>query len=108
MLSKLPRLAALSLLAALLALQFWSLRAARQALTIVARLDMVPEWARPHDSSDRYLDEDHYVDYANYVAAFLKRYRPYGLRHVLIWNEPNLRFEGGGRRPEPAAYAALW
>jgi polysaccharide biosynthesis protein PslG len=81
--------------------------AARQGLTVVARLDIVPEWARPRDSSDRYLDEEHYVDYANYVAAFLRRYRPYGLRHVLIWNEPNLGFEWGRRRPDPAAYAAL-
>ena len=81
--------------------------ASRQGLTVIARLDMVPEWARPRDSSDRYLDQEHYVDYANYVVAFLQRYRPYGLRHVIIWNEPNLAFEWGRRRPDPAAYAAL-
>jgi hypothetical protein len=81
--------------------------AAREGLTVVARLDLVPEWARPNDSSDRYLDQEHYVDYANYVAAFLQRYRPYGVRHVIIWNEPNLAFEWGRRRPDPAAYAAL-
>jgi hypothetical protein len=81
--------------------------AARQGLTVVARLDIVPEWARPAGSSDRYLDETHYDDFANYVAAFLKRYRPYGMRHVIIWNEPNLAFEWGRRPPDPAAYAAL-
>src|SRR3954453_24042391 len=81
--------------------------ATRQGLTVVARLDIVPEWARPRDSSDRYLDQEHYVDYANYVAAFLQRYRPYGVRHVLIWNEPNLAFEWGRRAPDPEAYAAL-
>lgn len=81
--------------------------AARQGLTVVARLDIVPEWARPRDSSDRYLDQEHYVDYANYVAAFLTRYRPYGLRHVIIWNEPNLAFEWGRRQPDPAGYTAL-
>src|SRR5262249_5157433 len=81
--------------------------AARQGLTVVARLDIVPEWARPHDSNDRYLDREHYVDYANYVAAFLQRYRPYGVRHVVIWNEPNLAFEWGRRPPDPEAYAAL-
>src|SRR3712207_8799311 len=43
--------------------------AARQGLTVVARLDIVPQWARPHDSSDRYLDEEHYEDYAAYVEA---------------------------------------
>ena len=73
----------------------------------MARLDIVPEWARPRDSSDRYLDQEHYVDYANYVAAFLQRYRPYGVRHVLIWNEPNLAFEWGRRAPDPESYAAL-
>jgi hypothetical protein len=81
--------------------------AARQGLTLVARLDIVPQWARPAGSSDRYLGSDHYVDYANFVAAFLQRYRPYGLRHVIIWNEPNLAFEWGRQRPSAAAYAAL-
>jgi hypothetical protein len=81
--------------------------AARQGLTVVARLDIVPEWARPRDSGDRLLGEDHYVDYADYVVAFAQRYRPYGLRHLLIWNEPNLAFEWGRRKPNPEAYAAL-
>jgi hypothetical protein len=81
--------------------------ARRQGLTVVARLDIVPAWARPRDSSDRYLDADHYEDYASYVVAFLDRYRPQGVRHVIIWNEPNLAFEWGRRRPDPAAYAAL-
>src|ERR671921_379371 len=52
--------------------------ATRQGLAVVARLDIVPEWARPRDSSDRYLDQEHYLDYANFVAAFLQRYQPYG------------------------------
>lgn len=81
--------------------------ATRQGLTLVARLDIVPQWARPAGSSDRLLETKYYVDYANYVAAFLARYRPYGLRHVIIWNEPNLAFEWGRQRPDPAAYAAL-
>jgi polysaccharide biosynthesis protein PslG len=81
--------------------------AERQGLTVVARLDLVPAWARPGGTGDRLLDEDHYDEYAEYVAAFLTRYRPHGVRHVIIWNEPNLAFEWGGRRPDPAAYAAL-
>jgi hypothetical protein len=81
--------------------------ARRQGLTVVARLDVVPQWARPLDTTDRYLDPDHYADYADYVAAFLERYRPQGVRHVIIWNEPNLGIEWGRRRPDPAAYAAL-
>ncbi|HEU5010897.1 MAG TPA: hypothetical protein VFT66_00015 [Roseiflexaceae bacterium] len=81
--------------------------AARQGLQVVARIDIVPQWARPADTNDRYLDPDHYVDYADYVVAFLQRYRPYGVRHVIIWNEPNLDFEWGQRPPDPGAYAAL-
>jgi len=41
------------------------------------------------------------------VVTFLSRYRPEGVRHVIIWNEPNLAFEWGRRPPDPAAYAAL-
>ncbi|HEU4323134.1 MAG TPA: hypothetical protein VFS21_08270 [Roseiflexaceae bacterium] len=81
--------------------------AARQGLTVVARLDIVPQWARPRDTNDRYIAPDRYDDYADYVAAFLRRYRPYGVRHVIIWNEPNLAFEWGQRPPDPGAYAAL-
>lgn len=81
--------------------------ATRQGLTVIARLDIVPQWARPPDSSDRLLEPTFYDDYANYVVAFLQRYRPYGVRHVIIWNEPNLAFEWGRRVPDPAAYADL-
>jgi hypothetical protein len=81
--------------------------AARQGLRVVARLDIVPQWARPRDSNDRYLAPERYADYADYVVAFLQRYRPHGVRHVVIWNEPNLAFEWGQRPPDPGAYAAL-
>jgi len=81
--------------------------ARRQGLTVVARLDLVPAWARPPRTTDRYLDPQHYADYAAYVAAFAERYRPLGVRHLIIWNEPNLRFEWGERPPDPGAYAAL-
>jgi hypothetical protein len=81
--------------------------ARRQGLTVVARLDIVPQWARPPGTSDRYLDPEHYTDYADYVVAFLQRYRPYGVRHIIIWNEPNLAVEWGQRPPNPEAYAAL-
>lgn len=81
--------------------------ARRQGLTVVARLDIVPEWARPARTTDRYLDPEHYQDYANYVAAFAQRYEALGVHHLIIWNEPNLRFEWGERPPDPGAYAAL-
>jgi len=81
--------------------------ARRQGLTVVARLDLVPEWARPAGTTDRYLDPEHYADYAAFAAAFAARYGPQGVRHLIIWNEPNLRFEWGERPPDPGAYAAL-
>jgi hypothetical protein len=81
--------------------------AVRQGLQVIARLDIVPPWARPRNSSDRYLDEAHYADFAGYAAAFLQRYRADGVRHIVVWNEPNLAFEWGRRPPDPAGYAAL-
>jgi hypothetical protein len=81
--------------------------ARRQGLTVVARLDIVPAWARPSGTTDRYLDPQFYEAYAHYVTAFAERYRGLGVRHLMIWNEPNLRFEWGERPPDPGAYAAL-
>jgi polysaccharide biosynthesis protein PslG len=81
--------------------------ARRQGLSVVARLDLVPAWARPPRTTDRHLDPAYYADYAAYVAAFAERYAPLGVRHIIVWNEPNLRFEWGERPPDPGAYAAL-
>lgn len=81
--------------------------ARQQGITVVARLDIVPEWARPARTTDRYIDPEFYDDYANYVAAFAERYRSLGVRHLIIWNEPNLSFEWGERPPDPGAYTAL-
>jgi len=81
--------------------------AQRQGLTVIARLDFVPAWARPANTSDRYLDPDHYAAYADFVVAFAQRYVPQGVQVLQIWNEPNLRFEWGDRAPDPVAYANL-
>ncbi|MBM4412275.1 MAG: hypothetical protein FJ040_02335 [Chloroflexi bacterium] len=81
--------------------------AKQRGIRVIARLDFVPAWARPSTSSDRLLLPDAYDDYVNYVVAFVTRYAPQGIMHISIWNEPNLRFEWGGRPPDPEAYAAL-
>ena len=81
--------------------------ARRRGITVIARLDIVPAWARPSESSDRLLLPDAYPAYAQFVAAFAARYAPLGVHHLLLWNEPNLRFEWGGRNPDPEAYAHL-
>ncbi len=81
-------------------------QAYQQGLTIIARLDVVPDWARPPNSSTRYLDEEHSADFARYAAAFAGRYRD-RVRHIVVWNEPNLSSEWGGRPPDPDAYVTL-
>jgi hypothetical protein len=80
--------------------------ARQQGLQIIARLDIVPEWARAKDATDRRIDPAFYDDFARYAAAFAARYRDQ-VRYIVIWNEPNLFFEWGSREPDPQAYAAL-
>jgi polysaccharide biosynthesis protein PslG len=80
--------------------------AAAQGLTLIARFDGVPQWARPRDTTWKYLDPDHYADFAAFVGAFAARYRG-RVGYYIIWNEPNLSAEWGARPPDPAAYTAL-
>lgn len=84
--------------------------AQHQGLNVIARLGMVPDWARPdpdvRKTTFTYLDEAHYQDFAEFVAAFAARYRD-EVEHIIIWNEPNLRFEWGYRPVDPAGYAKL-
>ena len=80
--------------------------AQRQGLQVVARLDYVPDWARPPQTTTRYLDEARFGDYAVFVAAFADHFRG-RVAALVIWNEPNLAFEWGGREPDPAAYTRL-
>jgi hypothetical protein len=80
--------------------------AVAQGLTVIARIDFVPAWARPPETTFRYLDRDHFADYGDFVHAFVERYRGQ-VRYVVVWNEPNLSFEWGYRQPDPEAYAKL-
>ncbi|MBN2470001.1 MAG: beta-galactosidase [Anaerolineae bacterium] len=90
--------------------------AENQGLRVIARLGMVPAWARPDPASVsllggvqgdhttlNHLDEAHYADFARYVGAFVARYGDV-LDGVIIWNEPNLAFEWGYREVSPAEY----
>ncbi|NLS77399.1 MAG: hypothetical protein GXY76_09100 [Chloroflexi bacterium] len=77
-----------------------------QGLTVVARIDFVPEWARPPETTYRYLDEAHYQDYGDFVYAFMEHFRG-RVQHVIIWNEPNLSFEWGYRPVDPEGYVRL-
>lgn len=80
--------------------------ARQQGVEVIARLDIVPAWARPRNATDRHLDPEYYDDFARYAAAFAARYRD-DVRYIVLWNEPNLAFEWGSRPPDPGAYAAM-
>ena len=77
-----------------------------QGLTVIGRIDFVPDWARPANTTYRYLGEDHFGDLAAFVQAFVARYGE-RVPYVVIWNEPNLSLEWGYRPPDPAGYARL-
>ena len=84
--------------------------AENQGLTVIARLGLVPGWARPPVQEKvttlTYLDEDYFEDFAAFVGAFVNRYANQ-IGGVIIWNEPNLSLEWGGRAPDPEAYTEL-
>jgi len=60
-----------------------------QGLTVLARVDLVPEWARPANTTFRYLPEERSADF---VYAFVQHLSG-RIHHVIVWNEPNLSFE---------------
>jgi len=80
--------------------------ASSEGLQVIARLGTVPHWARPDDSPLNYLTERHYGSFAAYAAAFASRYRG-KIDHIIVGNEPNLRFEWGYLEATPADYVAL-
>ncbi len=81
-----------------------------QGLTVIARLGLVPAWARPpvqeKVTTFSYLTEEHFQDFADYVGAFVARYHDQ-IGGVIIWNEPNLSREWGDRTVDPEAYTEL-
>jgi hypothetical protein len=80
--------------------------ALRQGLTIVARLGLVPDWARPKDTTNTYLAEERFPDFARFVGRFVRHFRG-RIAYVIIWNEPNLSLEWGYRPVDPEAYTRL-
>ncbi len=91
--------------------------AENQGLTVVARLGWVPRWARPEgekaatptaekETTLTHLSDEHYVTFAEFVTRFVERYRG-RVRHIIVWNEPNLSFEWGYRPVDPEGYVDL-
>jgi hypothetical protein len=81
-----------------------------QGLNVIARLGMVPAWARPDadnaTTTFTYLEQENYADFASFVRMFLARYGD-NIDHIIIWNEPNLSFEWGYRQVDPVGYTQL-
>ncbi len=77
-----------------------------QGLTVIARVGMVPDWARPDGTPLNYLEPDSYGAFADYAAAFAARYQD-RVCCLIVGNEPNLAFEWGGRATTAADYVDL-
>jgi hypothetical protein len=80
--------------------------ARRQGLTVIARLGFVPEWARPKGSTVAYLHRASFDDFGEFVYAFVSHFRG-RIKHVIIWNEPNLSLEWGYQPASPEYYTEL-
>lgn len=83
--------------------------ATNQGIRIIARMGLVPSWARPQSSSFttlNTLDESHYEDFAEFVADFAARYAGQ-IDQLIIWNEPNLAFEWGYQQVSAEQYGRL-
>ncbi len=84
--------------------------AENQGLAVIARLGLVPAWARPkptvQETTDTYLDAEHYADFAEFVGEFVARYRG-RIKYIIVWNEPNLSLEWGYRQVDPAGYVEM-
>ncbi len=81
-----------------------------EGLDVIARLGVVPDWARPdpqiQQTSINSLTPDHFKDYARFVAAFAARYQG-KVSHIIPWNEPNLSFEWGYQQVPVEQYVKL-
>jgi hypothetical protein len=66
---------------------------------IIARIDFQPTWARRDGANNG--PPDNYQDYADFVSAFVSRYRPGSsigtVNAIEIWNEVNIDREWGGQ-----------
>jgi hypothetical protein len=74
-------------------------------LDLVVRLDQHPAWVSDVEPPLN-APPDHLADYRHFVERVAWRYRG-RVRAYVIWNEPNLASEWGGRPPDPAAYTQL-
>ncbi|MCU0495895.1 MAG: beta-galactosidase [Anaerolineae bacterium] len=81
-----------------------------QGLRVIARMGLVPEWARPDPDMQmttfNYLPDESFDEFADFVGVFAARYAGI-INDLIIWNEPNLAFEWGFRPVDPALYVRM-
>jgi GH35 family endo-1,4-beta-xylanase len=74
-------------------------------LNLVVRLDQHPQWSADAPLTINAPPKNH-ADFERFVRTVASRYQGQVSGYV-IWNEPNLAIEWGGKRPDPAGYARL-
>jgi hypothetical protein len=80
--------------------------AERYGLTIIARVDHPPTWAKAEPGTGTGPLKDN-RDLADFTIALLDHYKG-RIKHVQLWNEPNLAAEWNpGGRVNPAGYAEM-
>lgn len=71
----------------------------QNGIKVIARIDSSPAWARSDGVSSG--PPDNYQDYANFISAFVSRYKHGStigtIDAIEVWNEPNLTREWGGQ-----------
>jgi hypothetical protein len=77
-----------------------------EGLNLIARLDSSPEWLRGKGTASSILAPAWYGMFAEFVAAFITHFKD-RLKYYTIWNEPNLSFEWGQQKVDPAGYTTL-
>ncbi len=84
--------------------------ARNQGIRIIARMGLVPAWARPQREGEfttlNTLPPAAYNEFTQFIADFAARYAGV-IDHIIIWNEPNLAFEWGYQFVNPAGYVDL-
>ncbi|HRE48916.1 MAG TPA: hypothetical protein PLD47_14410 [Aggregatilineales bacterium] len=73
---------------------------------IIARLGTPPAWSQPEGVKGTFAPPEDLQDYVNYAAAVITRYKG-RIRHVQVWNEPNLEIEWGGQPVSPERYTEM-
>lgn len=81
-----------------------------QGIRVIARMGLVPQWARPNTNGRQTtlneLPPDSYDEFAAFVTQFAQRYTGV-IDHLIIWNEPNLSFEWGFRPVSTEEYVNM-